>query len=251
MQRLDAPVHHLGKAGELGHVAHREAGLARAPWPCRRSRPARRRAGQALRANSTRPGLVGDRKQRAADRQRGRARGSSWRRRPCGGPFGCERDGCGVAARERKSSVAGARSGARSRLLRIVHYVRARQLPVDFRHLGRLEGEHDLAAAARPAEPGEEDRFLDRGRDFVAGQHPAVGAAARTAPAGPRSSGTARRRDAGGSGSSPDRGRCRARPLRRRAGSGRRRRGCCRPTTATARARDRAESARHSRRGWR
>ncbi len=56
VERLHPPVHHLGKAGEIGDVAHRRAPPRAAPWRCRRSRPARRRAapapGPARRARS-------------------------------------------------------------------------------------------------------------------------------------------------------------------------------------------------------
>ncbi len=45
VQRLDAAVHHLGKAGQIGDVAHRPAPPRASPWRCRRSRPARPRAG--------------------------------------------------------------------------------------------------------------------------------------------------------------------------------------------------------------
>src|SRR5688572_3604852 len=31
MERLDAPVHHLGKTGVIGHVAHGETGLLQVP----------------------------------------------------------------------------------------------------------------------------------------------------------------------------------------------------------------------------
>ena len=47
--------------------------------------------------------------------------------------------------------------------------------PAHLGMLGGLVGEHDLPAAARPAEAGEEDRILDDGSDLLRGQNPAVG----------------------------------------------------------------------------
>ena len=43
MQRLDAAVHHFGKAGQLGHVDDLHARRRPAPCACRRSRRSRRR----------------------------------------------------------------------------------------------------------------------------------------------------------------------------------------------------------------
>ena len=48
MQRLDAAVHHFGKAGDVGDVGHRAGRRRPAPGRCRRSTPARNRARPAL-----------------------------------------------------------------------------------------------------------------------------------------------------------------------------------------------------------
>ena len=55
VQRLDPAVHHLGKAGQLGDVAHRQPRLAQAPWRCRRWRPAPPRAPPAPRRDRRAP----------------------------------------------------------------------------------------------------------------------------------------------------------------------------------------------------
>ena len=45
---------------------------------------------------------------------------------------------------------------------------------MNFRYLRCLEVQDDLPASARPAEPGEVDRILDLGRDFVTGHDPSI-----------------------------------------------------------------------------
>ena len=57
MQGLHAPVEHLGKPGDVGDVEVLDAGVARAPRPCRRRRRVRRRARASPVANSTSPVL--------------------------------------------------------------------------------------------------------------------------------------------------------------------------------------------------
>ena len=57
VQRLDPAVEHLGKAGDLGDVAHRQPGVRQAPCACRRWKSARRRDAARPRARSTRPVL--------------------------------------------------------------------------------------------------------------------------------------------------------------------------------------------------
>ena len=54
---LTPAVHHLGEAGVLGDVLHGDAGVLRAPWPCRRSRGSRRRAPPARGQTRSRPVL--------------------------------------------------------------------------------------------------------------------------------------------------------------------------------------------------
>ena len=69
VQRLDAPVHHLGKAGEVGHVAHRQPRLAQrlrgAAGRHQLHAAPRQRAGEI-----DHPRLVGNGKERALDRDR-------------------------------------------------------------------------------------------------------------------------------------------------------------------------------------
>ena len=57
VQRLHAPVEHLGKAGDLGHVRAPAPRSRAAAWPCRPWTGSRRRAGPGSRANSTTPVL--------------------------------------------------------------------------------------------------------------------------------------------------------------------------------------------------
>ena len=75
MQRLDAPVHDLREAREVGDRADLDAGRLRARRRCRRSRPARSPSSRSPRANSTIPRLVRDRQQRPPDPHLARRRG--------------------------------------------------------------------------------------------------------------------------------------------------------------------------------
>jgi hypothetical protein len=64
VQRFHAPVHHLGKARHIGHVPHREAGLAQAA----RGAPGREQLDTPIRerpAQIDKPGLVGNGKKGA------------------------------------------------------------------------------------------------------------------------------------------------------------------------------------------
>ena len=66
VQRLDPPIHHLGKAGEFGDVEHRQPGIAQRLGGAAGRNQLDAPRGQRL-AEIGQPGLVRHRKQRPAD----------------------------------------------------------------------------------------------------------------------------------------------------------------------------------------
>ena len=199
MQRLDAAVHDLGKAGQLGDVAHRDAGRRRSPWPCRRSRPARRRPAAAPRR--TRPGRS-CRTPTAARGGRGTRSGAGMFLEATAMAERSFRKDVAAAVRRAARNQAGpALSESRPCLLAAGHAwcgVSCQRTSGSFRG---LEGEHDLRGLRGPPSPAKKIEFLDVGSTPDAREDPACRRRSRSAPAGPRSSvEQARCRDGRGSG---------------------------------------------------
>ena len=186
VQRLDAAVHDLGKAGELGDVAAPAGRRRRSPLPCRRWRPARRRPRPAPWRNRRGRSC---RRRRAArgGRERGRARECSWRRRPWAGGLSGWIGKCARAVahairksrRKRRSSAAASSTGRTDQFVcRIAGDGRARQLPVDLGISEALKASTIWRLRRGPPRPAKKIDSSTSGATSVQVKHPAVALAA-------------------------------------------------------------------------
>ena len=180
VQRLDPAVHHLGKAGHLGHVAHAQPRLAQRPAPCRRWRAARPRArpapgqgrpGRSCRKRKSARGGCGTRSVIVGScsavvsscrepRRPGRGRGS-----PCG-------VSCALASVQLMlAGIVASRATDRTICLR-----RARLQPAVFQIDRRLERQSGVAVVAEHPDLAALQRQRHRGAAHVERRRPRPGA---------------------------------------------------------------------------
>ena len=156
MQRLDAPVHHFGRAGEFGDIDHRESGFAE-----RLCRAAGRNQlnieESELPGERDQSGLVGDRQQGSRDTTRMAAHDA---RASTSGGRKCIRD------RDPSSGIHSHRLKWQFRLLRPVGAGpwrgrrRVAEAPAHGRRLAHASVDHDLHGSSRAVVAGQEYAFL-------------------------------------------------------------------------------------------